>query len=120
LLRICVWKEKEACEEERGGETSGKLGGGGESHPTKSMGRVGSNEREGEDEGGLEERERRKLGKRKEGQKHEFICSFYEYMLSFVFLVFTFLCGVYFRMKREREMWGRELKSSLIAKADLI
>ena len=58
MLRICVWKEKEACEEERGGETSGKLGGGGESHPTKSMGRVGSNEREGEDEGGLEEREK--------------------------------------------------------------
>lgn len=82
-------------------ESSGKLGGGGESHPTKSKARVDSNEREDM----KDERERRKLGKRKEGQKHEIICSFSEYMLCFKFLEFTFLCGFYLRM---REMCVRE------------
>jgi hypothetical protein len=44
-----------------------------------------------------DERERRKLGKRKEGQKYEFICSFYEYTLYFIFLAFAIcfhMCGV--------------------------
>lgn len=66
-----------------------------ENHIPPSRRRADSNERERKRMKEDWRRERRKLGKRKEGQKHEFISSFYEYMLSFIFLlVFTFISCV--------------------------
>lgn len=52
-----------------------------------------------------DERERRKLGKRKEGQKYEFICSFYEYTLYFIFLAFAICFHMCVASERDVCVW---------------